>query len=278
MQEQKSALILSQQSPDDWLAAVSARANDVADMGQWPAWIDRTTSLAARLPDAQKTASGFDAGIACALSLIPTPAQKLAATLHAAYTPEAVAEVRSAIAQEPNGNWHVKDANSPTCWWLAACSLCLDGDTVDVKTFRQQLRDFEGLQTNPDARKTAAEKTLNAMCTSFNTKRGYAFGGKDGSMQGAYIAGHDVAVMYAPHHGVFFIGTFRPSLGLENFDWGKDTDDKGRAKSGPVHGSRQFVKCANESELMRALDIALRTLKPSATPAAKSAAAPIKPK
>jgi hypothetical protein len=116
-----------------------------------------------------------------------------------------------------------------------------------------QIACFGALQSDANLRCAAAEKALNAMCGAFDTQRGYAFGDKDGCMQGAYIAGHDVAVMQAAHHGVYFIGTFHASLGLEDFDWDAALDDKGRAKSGPVHGSHQFVKCADESELARAL-------------------------
>ena len=251
--------------------AVRASGPHIAAIGAWPAWIDIESSLVKRIPTAAQTASGFDAGIACALGLIPPHAEKLAATLHAAYTPEAVADVRASIGHE-NGTWQIKDAQSPACWWLAACSLCLDGDDVDLATFRRQITDFAKLAADDAARKTAAEKTLNDMCRHFDTARGYAFGDRDGCMQGAYIAGHDLAVMHAKHHGVYFIGTFHPSLGLETFNWGTDTDDKGRAKSGPVHGSRQFVKCANESELAAAVAAAQKHL--SAPTAAPKAAKP----
>lgn len=268
-----SASSVSLESPAAWRNTVRERTDAVAVLGHWPIHIDREASLSGRIPAEDTTASGFDAGIACALGLLPAQAEKLAATLHAAYTPDAVSAVRASITQQ-NGTWQVKDADSAACWWLAACSLCLDGDDVDAATFRGQLQDFDTLQKNPVARKAAAEKTLRAMCASFDTHRGYAFGTQDGCMQGAYIAGHDVAVMYAAHHGVYFIGTYRESLGLENFGWGTAKDDKGRPKSGPVHGSRQFVKCADESELAAALD-AVRLPAPAA---AKGAPTPIKPK
>ncbi|MDP2205136.1 MAG: hypothetical protein Q8K65_02400 [Alphaproteobacteria bacterium] len=229
------------------------RTEYVATLGHWPVWIDRETSLAARVPDENGAAAGFDAGIACALGLIPAAAETLCATLHAAYTPAAVAAVRGAIAQDETGSWRIRDPDSAACWWLAACSLCTEGDVVTGEDFRVQLVNFGALQNDADLRRVAAEKTLNDMCRAFDTQRGYAFGDKDGCMQGAYIAGHDVAVMQAAHHDVYFVGTFHPSLGLEDFDWGTAIDDKGRAKSGPVHGSRQFVKCADESELARAI-------------------------
>jgi hypothetical protein len=243
----------------------------IAASGQWPAWIDRTAALAARVPAGGVRAAGFDAGIACALGLMPCAAETLSATLHAAYTPAAITAVRGATEEaavrgalegdavrgaiEKDGarGLRIKDAESAACWWLAACSLCAEGDVVDEDTFRAQIAAFAALQENPAARRAAAEDTLDRMCRSFDTARGYAFGDKDGCMQGAYIAGHDVAVMHAAHHGVYFIGTFHASLGLEHFNWSTAVDEKGRAKSGPVHGSRQFVKCADESELARAI-------------------------
>lgn len=239
--------------PSGWQDTARSSAPQIAAAGQWPAWIDTESSLVKRIPTQDQTASGFDAGIACALGLMPQHAEKLVATLHAAYTGDAVAEIRSSI-EHRNGAWHIKDVQSPTCWWLAACSLCLDGNDVDTQTFAQQITDFAALATNDIARKSAAEKTLTDMCRHFDaTQRGYAFGERDGCMQGAYITGHDIAVMHAKHHDVYFIGTFHPSLGLEDFKWGGAVDDKGRAKSGPVHGSRQFVKCADESELAAAI-------------------------
>jgi len=260
---QNLAKTLTALAPEDLRARVAANAARIAQLGSWPARIDARDSLADRIPADGETAAGFDAGIACALGLMPPQAEKLAATLHAAYTPAAVTEVRAAITKDTDGRWHIHDADSATCWWLAACSLCTEGDTVDAEMLRTQIHRFAALHGDENARRSAAEKTLNAMCASFETARGYAFGSKDGCMQGAYIAGHDVAVMHAAHHGVYFIGTFHPSLGLENFGWGTATDEKGRAKSGPVHGSRQFVKCADESELTLALK-AVRLYGPAA--------------
>lgn len=231
---------------------VSRAAPQIAHIGHWPGHIDAADSLTARIPMPEQKASGFDAGIACALGLMPPHAAPLCATLHAAYTKDAIEHIRSDIAQQDN-QWHVKNADSPTCWWLAACSLCMDGEEIDINILRRQITDFAALAADDGARKTAAEKTLNGMCSRFNTTRGYAYGEGDGCMQGAYIAGHDMAVMRAAHYDVFFIGTFHASLGLENFNWSDATDAKGRPRSGPVHGSHQFVKCADESELAAAV-------------------------
>ena len=82
---------------------------------------------------------------------------------------------------------------------------------------------------------------------------------RDGGMQGAYLAGHDVAASHDETHDLYFLGTFHASLGLEEFDWtepgvpeAEDVESR-RGRSGPVHGSRQYVKCADSAELETAV-------------------------
>lgn len=235
-------------------ALCDANGQMVAALGKWPAHINISESLTARIPATDHKSSGFDAGLATALGLIPPHAAALTATLHAAYTPDAIAQVRAEIEKTSDGTWHVKDADSATCWWLAACHVCIEGDDVDEKIFREQLRDFQKYIDDPAARLAAANLTLNDMTQSFDTKRGYAFGMVDGAIQGAYIAGHDVAVLYHQTRDMYFIGTFRPTLGLEKFPFATGADEKGRPTSGPVHGSKQFVKCATEAEMQAAME------------------------
>lgn len=252
-----SAKEIARQPLETIAARVEQNAAQVAALGVWPAHISLSDSLTARVPSAGQKRSGFDAGLAVSLGLIPPHAQPLLAGLHAAYTPALVTQVRAEIEQQPNNNsaWQVKNADSATCWWLAACSLCIEGDEVDEKTFRQQILDFQTLIDDPAARQTAATKTLNDMTCNFDTKRGYAFGTVDGAIQGAYIAGHSFGVLHHQSRGLYFIGTYLPTLGLEAFEWDKTTDDKGRPTSGPVHGSRQFVKCASKTEMVRAVKV-----------------------
>lgn len=235
-------------------AICAATEKAVAALGKWPVHIDTEKSLTARIPQETAPSSGFDAGLATALGLIPPHAATLTATLHAAYTPAAVEQVRAEINKTADGSWQVKNADSAACWWLAACSLCIEGDDIDEKTFRGQLQGFQKLMQDPAARLAAANNALNAMVQSFDTWRGYAFGTADGAMQGAYITGHDIAVLHHQARDIYFIGTFRPSLGLENFPFAAATDEKGRPTSGPVHGSKQFVKCAGAAELQAAME------------------------
>ncbi|MBT5820335.1 MAG: hypothetical protein HOI24_02670, partial [Candidatus Magasanikbacteria bacterium] len=42
---------------------------------------------------------------------------------------------------------------------------------------------------------------------------------------------------YAEEYDIYFVGTYLPSLGLEDFYWSADVDEQDRPLSGPVHGS-----------------------------------------
>ncbi len=234
---------------------VKTEASRVKQLGNWPAWVGEE-SLTARIPqNNEKPAPGFDAGVACALNLIPENKQKLASTLHAAYTPEAVTQIRQEIEN--------MNADSETAWWLSASSICDEGG-VNQEKFIKQINDFTNLTKNPEPRKQAAESMLNNIKHSFafNSELGdnVPFGSKDGCIQAAYVAGHKFGVQYAENYGLYFIGTYEPSLGLENFAWSNEKDEQGRAKSGPVFGSKQFVKCATKEELKNALEAVKKQL------------------
>ncbi len=234
---------------------VEASALRVKQLGNWPAWVSEA-SLAQRIPKTgDANAPGFDAGIACALNLIQQEKQRLAATLHAAYTPEAVEQVRQELA--------ALDPESETCWWLSACSICEEGGITQEK-FLQQINTFKTLAADPEKRKEAAKKQFEKMAHSFSLSSEFGedvpYGTEDGCIQAAYISGHPFGVHYTASYGIYFIGTYKESLGLENFSWSDETDESNRAKSGPVFGSRQFVKCANKEELKKALEMVKKQL------------------
>lgn len=230
-------------------------AERVATLGKWP---QRVTidSLTARVPDVADDGTlkelgmgGFDAGVACALDLIPRDAQALPAALHAAYTPERVEQARSEAKE--------MHPDSGTTWWLAACSICEEG-RGDAERFLTQLESFEALRNGPVKRVEAAKAQHQSMLDSFEVRDGLAVAKVDGGMQGAYLAGHDVAGMYAADYDLWFLGTFRRTLGLEEFPWkvpgvpdAIDLDTR-LGRSGPVFGSTQFVKCADEDEFLQA--------------------------
>jgi hypothetical protein len=235
-------------SPEMLRKKVFAEALRVADQGNWPPHIS-LDSLTERVPTDERPGSGFDAGIACALDLIPRPRQALASTLHAAYTPAAVAQVRR---EAPDMH-----PDSATAWWLAACSVCEEG-RLSPKQFSSQLERFEELRGDDYGRREVAIAELQAMRSRYELLGGIPFSVVDGGMQGAYLDGHPVAVMHAPDEDLYFVGTYEPSLGLEDFAWSDAVDDLDRPRSGPVHGSRQFVKCADKAELERVLEVVKR--------------------
>lgn len=239
------------------IETIRAAAGRVAET--WPSFRRGgvAESLVARVPTNGGRAPGFDAGIACCLDLIPREQQKLAAGLHGDYTPERVEQVRREMANPT--------ADDESVWWLAACSVCSEDHLVDEAEFSGQIEVFERLAANPEARLEAAKAELSKMKALFRLVDGVPFTTEDTGLQGAYVSGYDWGVQYASAYGLFFIGTFRPSLGLENFPFSERKDEQGRQMSGPVWGSLQFNKVSSFEELGRAVEVvkaALGTQKP----------------
>lgn len=227
---------------------VSRSAGRIALLGGWPEWIDPQESLTGRIPSDSLSASGFDAGVACCLDLIPRSRQRLSAILHAAYTPEAIRQVVS--ESDPAA----RSSDSETAWWLAACSVCRE-ERLSPLEFLDQVDQFKRLRESESDRAAAAWGELERMRSLFELRDGIPFSSEDGGMQGAYISGHPLAVGFAESEGIWFIGTPEESLGLEEFEWADGVDDLGRSTSGPVHGSRQFVRAASEDELASAISM-----------------------
>ncbi len=225
---------------------VAENSKRVAKLGEWPAYIP-PESIVKRIPvEGQTNADGFDAGIACALNLIPADKQELAARLHANYSKDAVLKIRQEVAEHNH--------DSETTWWLAASLVCEEGG-VDRAKFLQQIDNFKKMASDPVARGEAAKEEFAQMTSSFELKDGVPFGTKDGCIQGAYIAGYPFGTRLSEDIGLYFIGTYENSLGLEDFVWSDEKDEQGRGKSGPVHGSKQFVKCSSEEEWKRAMEV-----------------------
>jgi len=240
---------VSQLGAEEIYEQVAQNAARVAAQGDWPDYIP-PESLLERLPAAGELSSGFDAGVACALDLIPRERQQLASRLHAAYAPDALEQVRTEAEE--------MQPDSEACWWLAACSVC-DEDRVDQPRLLAQLEEFERLAVDPVARRAAARGCLREMLSTFTLCDGIPYGVEDGCMQGAYLAGHPLATMKAEIPGeepLYYLGTYLETLGLEEFPWSDALDNQGRNRSGPVHGSRQYCKASDEGELLRAVAVA----------------------
>ena len=232
---------------------VVENAERVKQLGAWPSH-KKIESLISRIPENGEKSSGFDAGIACALDLIPRDKQRLSAVLHGNYTPDAILQVKNETegANSKDVSWSFGETE--TCWWLLGCRFCQEGEQ-DAKSILQQVNDFRILSKSTYARIEAALNEWKKMQRSFTVVDGIALATQDGGMQAAYINGHSVAIQ--PMHGIWFVGTYHESLGIpDNFKWCDDKDDQGRSKSGPVFGSKQFVKCANFDELCSILNFA----------------------
>ena len=230
---------------------VKERTPDIRKLGNWPDYIS-DDSLISRIPITPKEKYlGFDAGIACCLDLIPREKQKLSAQLHANYTKEAVDLYRE---QVDSG----LDPNSETCWCLAACSICREGD-VTQEIFLEQIDQFKILRDDPNLRRKNALDTQQVMKNSFKTGQygeNVPFGSKDGSIQGAYLSGFKFGTMFIKEVNRFYIGTYFPSLGIpDDFPWSSEVHTDGEPRSGFVFGSKQFVMCATEDEFKQVLEI-----------------------
>lgn len=257
----------SEEKMRDVLSRVKANIKRVQDAGKWGEEIDPSAALLERIPTKiGDRKPGFDAGIACALDLIPKQAQELSAMLHANYTPETVQKVQN----EVDGHIENLSPDSETCWWLAACSVCEEGGGVDTKSFLGQIEKFKHLAENPEARKKAAmleyrhmiDKTEKVAFTNHDTGEVFEapFGTEDGCIQGAYILGSKFGVCETnrPEAGnkYYELGTYEDSLGLEGFVCTAKYLRGGVEKdSGPVHGSKQFYRFGSLEDLQRALAI-----------------------
>ena len=151
--------------------------------------------------------------------------------------------------------------HTETCWWLAASSI-VSHEFVDQYKFMNQIADFELLINDPILRRDVAIEMYNSMIGSFKLIDGVPFAIKNRGLQGAYLAGHSFAVQYEEGEGMFFLGTYMPSLGLESFEWADIFDDAGSPINGPVFGSKQYIKTPSFKELTRILTIILDKFKP----------------
>ncbi len=231
---------------EDIRTMVRAEGARIKELGDWAEWMDPDKSLTDRIPqDDDESYPGFDAGIACALNLIPSDKQKLSAIMHAGIKPEAIEQIRSEITE--------MDPDSETVWWLAGCNVCEEG-TVDASKFRAQVEAFQELTADPKKRVEAARDELDKMMSTFETSTyGVPYGTVDGCMHGAYIAGHPLATTYDPNHGIFFIGTFDQPLDthLQDYPWKNPDQGKERGTSGVINPN--FIKCADEEEFRAVL-------------------------
>lgn len=226
-------------------AKVKSEVGRLAKLGGWAPDFEGEESLLARIPEYGKRAPGFDAGLACALDLIPRNNQKVSASLHGKYRKEVMNQVR---AEANDLSWP-----SDTAWWLYACSFCKEKDGMGQAELLDTIERFTAYSASyilPRARDELAK-----MKKRFSLADGVPFVTEDGGLQGAYLSGYDWGIQYMPQYGLFFLGTFHDSLGLEKFPWSDKKDEGGRACSGPCWGSFNWMKCASVEELAEAVKV-----------------------
>lgn len=140
------------------MTIVSRAASRLAELGNWPGWIDPQESLVKFIPQHGSMALGFNATIACALNQIPIKKQRLSARMHARCTDECKKQILAEI-KLPDEQF----ADSETCWFLAASFI---GETilVDEKGFELQICEFLRLKHDPKTRVKAARGKIERMC------------------------------------------------------------------------------------------------------------------
>jgi hypothetical protein len=150
--------------------------------------------------------------------------------------------------------------------------ICQESEGVDPLGFCRQLVEAELLTSREHRQQRALAMAKKMLATSedtffFGLDYPVPFGTTDGCIQGAYLSGSPYGVWWDQSANLYFIGTNRPTLGLEEFEWQDAVDSLGRPTSGPVHGSPQFVKCSGRIELWDALKVVQRLfLAPPPTP------------
>ena len=250
----------SKKGVNDWLSAqrntVEGSLDKIANLAGVSGDLGAVRHLLARIPaTVDHTASGFDAGVAVATGLIPEEYAGLSAKLHLKQTPEAIMELRTGIEQLRQGA-----VENSTLYWALASAFCIEDNLVDGGGYLHQVSGYEKV------RKTGNVEQMRDMALSFINKLGersapdpdgvYAAGDSAGCL-GAYAI-HKAAVAYytdARYPGMFFIGTYHDSLGLDNFEFGKRLDKNGAERSGKIGGRSNFVKCDGYAEFGRAMNL-----------------------
>ena len=199
---------------------------------------------------------GFDAGVAATLALIPSDHVAKVMELHnGIYTPELIAEMRKqieVITSNTSANGSSTYDQLYTFWWLAMSSVCADGNTTSVD-FYEQYQQAVTIYRSFDARWRAANMMLKDMDDAFvvsDNSNNVPHGTTDGSLHAAYLAGYEVASLYAANYGIYFLGTYVPGKFdniISNHTFSTETDTHGRTKSGVINST--FLKFGTYEEM-----------------------------
>lgn len=217
----------------------------LAAIGVWPPRFDRKKSLLVPIPEENGFADGINPGLACALNVIPEPMQLLSAMLHGGFTPDAVHHFR----QEQAWLTYVNGAT----WYLAVRGIPKQTPKVSFSEFKIQLEALKALGSDKRGLVKLAQEELERMRKSFLVMAdGIPFATSKTSLQNAYLLGYDWGVWSNPEAPLYFLETFQPSLGLDDFPPSKPGTQR-RAKSGLVGTSKQLAKMLTFEDLGRAI-------------------------
>ncbi len=202
---------------------------------------------------------GFDAAVAATLGLVPAQYLAKIMELHnGQYTPELIAEMQTHInflRKNSSATFKDPDQESYTMWWLAYSSLCYEGNATSVDFYEQYQRAvvlFQDYNARYEAAIKQAHKLLESFTITEDTNN-IPFGTVDGALHGAYLAGYEVASLYAKEYGIYFLGTYIPGKFdniVNNHKFSTELDSSGRTKSGVVNPT--FLKFGTQEELKAA--------------------------
>lgn len=263
---------------------VSEEANQVARAGKWPASLPAEIIVEAIPGPGSKTAAGFGPAVAAALQLIPKNCRTLAAKFEHNFDTDVVSRIQSETAplrelesrisskldlarlQSAEGlsdldasyaeSIHRFNPNTQSSWCLAALHVASQGP-VDQRGFFDQLRRFDVLQGDFEARRRAAVSQYLSMTNSFGVEKEFGpyvpIGNKAGCLEGACIAGHQFAVRYSVPERAYYIMTAQKSLGLESYR-------RSSPQSGLIEGRHNIARYESLDEFREVLKVVSRHL------------------
>jgi len=216
--------------------------------------------IASRIPTCMETPGpGMDAAIAATLGFIPLDYTKNIMKLHNGnYTPELISEMREHIDAITSANAPTPEIDAMhTFWWLAMSSVCIEGNT-SPNDFYNQYHDVNLISSDIQKRFNAAKYTLITLHSAYtmDNKTNLPYGSTDGCLHAGYLAGYDVATMYASEYNLYFLGTFIPGKFqniIENHKFATDRDEQGRTTSGVIN--QTFLKFATYEEMVTASNL-----------------------
>lgn len=216
--------------------------------------------IADRIPTSVETSQpGMDAAVAGTLGFIPLNHLKYIMMLHNGnYSESLIEEMRTHVSQIQNAENFTETLDDLyTFWWLAMSSVSIEGETNSVD-FYNQYHDVVLIASNKQDRFQAAKNMLANISDSFtlDKKTNLPYGSTDGCLHASYLAGHDIATMYASAYDLYFLGTFVPGKFnniIQHHNFSAETDSQGRSKSGVINDT--FLKFATYEEMVIASNL-----------------------